>query len=212
MRETLITTLVFLLFAVVHSTCAADRVKRWNAGLFGQDFVQRYFRFMYMGLSVLTTAVCFIYIRSLPDVELLQLPPALAYLFRLIQIAAMVFILACFEVINFREFSGFTQVLRSREDTIAGTDIEGIRHSPIERRGPYLHIRHPMYAGAILVFLFSPDYSRNWLVVRALSILYLLYGTWIEEGRLLERYGAEYQSYINDVPRLIPRLQRRRSP
>ena len=212
MREVLTTVAVFTLFAAVHSTCAADRVKQWNAGLFGKTFVQKYFRILYMVLSLVTTISCFAWIRSLPDVELFRLPAALAYLFRLVQLGALAFILSCFEVINFREFSGFTQVLqRGTEGGGPKTDLEGIRHSPIERRGPYRYMRHPMYAGALLVFVFSPDYSRNWLIVRALVILYLFYGMWIEERRLVERYGEEYRSYQRDVPPLIPRIGRKQS-
>ncbi|MGW8322799.1 MAG: methyltransferase family protein [Thermodesulfobacteriota bacterium] len=206
MREVLITVAAFFLFAAVHSTCAADRVKQWNAGLFGKTFVQKYFRFLYMVLSLGTTLGCFAWIRSLPDVELFRLPTALAYFFRLIQLGALAFILSCFEVINFREFSGFTQVLHPETDEAQRRDLEGIRHRPIERKGPYRYMRHPMYAGALLIFVFSPDYSRNWLAVRVLAILYLFYGMWIEERRLVERYGEEYRSYQRDVPPLIPRI------
>jgi len=202
---------VLFLFAAVHSTCATDRVKHWNAAWFGAVFVRRYFRFLYMIVSLVTTAAVFGYIYLLPDRTLLRLPDTLAYACRLVQLGGLVFILSSFEVVNFREFSGFTQVTRGSSEQDPDTDIEGIRSAPIERRGPYALMRHPMYAGALVVLLFSPEFSRNWIVVRGLAILYMYYGTRIEERRLLERYGEEYRAYMRDVPRFIPRLKRRKS-
>lgn len=69
-------------------------------------------------------------------------------------------------------------------------------------------VRHPIYLGAILLYL--------GLILTTLSII--SFGIWIivvlfyvfissyEEKILLERFGDEYRDYMNYVPMLVPRF------
>lgn len=81
------------------------------------------------------------------------------------------------------------------------------------RRSLYARVRHPIYAGGILVFgglaLLRPTTSvalacamgAGWLVVQAL----------LEELDLVQRL-PEYREYMKQVPRFIPRLWGSRPP
>lgn len=72
------------------------------------------------------------------------------------------------------------------------------------------YIRHPLYAGTILItisyILFSPTTAT--FVSSACIFIYLAIGIRIEEKKLLEAFGDEYREYQRKVPMLIPRRLR----
>jgi len=73
--------------------------------------------------------------------------------------------------------------------------------------GPYRHVRHPSYSGALLEFLGLGIALGNWL-----SLVLLLVPTWwvfqrrmtIEERALSQALGIDYTDYIARTKRLIP--------
>jgi protein-S-isoprenylcysteine O-methyltransferase Ste14 len=84
-----------------------------------------------------------------------------------------------------------------------------VREPPeIIRKGVFGRVRHPLYFAAILLY---------WgLILFTLSILSFL--VWIviilfynfiakhEEGLLLDKFGIDYEEYMRQVPRWIPRI------
>lgn len=75
-------------------------------------------------------------------------------------------------------------------------------------RGLYAHVRHPIYAGGLLVFaglaLLRP--SVPWLLACALSAFFFVTQARLEEIDLLQRMPA-YRAYRKRVPGWLPRLQ-----
>jgi len=75
--------------------------------------------------------------------------------------------------------------------------------------GLYRYVRNPMYVGAILIVLAEAVYfSAIWLVLYAGGLWLLLHTFMIifEEPQLKQRFGADYERYLSEVPRWIPRL------
>ena len=69
-------------------------------------------------------------------------------------------------------------------------------------------IRHPIYAGIILItlgyFLFNPTLPT---VIACVSInLYLPIGIYLEERKLIALFGEEYIDYRKKVPAIIPNI------
>lgn len=89
-----------------------------------------------------------------------------------------------------------------------------VRNKVLTRQGPYARLRHPLYLGSLLIGIGLAVLAQHWLVwLAAFAALYLLFylpAMYIEELRLQSLFGAEYQEYMEEVPRLIPRLQRSR--
>lgn len=79
--------------------------------------------------------------------------------------------------------------------------------------GMYAYVRHPIYAGGILVlaglFLLKP--SLTVLIASAVVIAWALIQARLEEIDLMERM-PDYKVYMERVPRFIPRLRRRVKP
>jgi protein-S-isoprenylcysteine O-methyltransferase Ste14 len=74
--------------------------------------------------------------------------------------------------------------------------------------GPYLRMRNPLLAGAVLTAAGIALVARSW-VMAALAVvasvaahLWVVYG---EEPRLKIRFGRAYAEYIERVPRWLPR-------
>ncbi len=75
--------------------------------------------------------------------------------------------------------------------------------------GIYKYVRHPMYAAYLLWAIAQPLILHNWVagfsfLVVALPQYLLRVGD--EEKMMLDKFGDEYQEYMNRTGRLFPRL------
>ena len=88
-----------------------------------------------------------------------------------------------------------------------------VRNEVLTRDGPYRHIRHPLYLGSFLIGVglsILAQYPLAWLGFFVLLYIgFYLPAMYVEELRLQSLFGAEYQEYMEEVPRLLPRLGRR---
>ncbi len=100
------------------------------------------------------------------------------------------------------EFLGLTQ-LRERRPGLG--DLEPLRISALHR-----YVRHPWYALS-LVLLWTRDMSAARLVSALAITAYFVIGSWLEERKLLARFGAAYGQYMAKVPGLVPRPWRQLS-
>jgi len=80
------------------------------------------------------------------------------------------------------------------------------------KKGVFGIVRHPVYLGAILLYLgliiltMSGVSAIFWVVI----ILFYNYIAIYEEKILLKHFGVEYQEYMDEVPRWIPKIFKRK--
>jgi protein-S-isoprenylcysteine O-methyltransferase Ste14 len=83
-------------------------------------------------------------------------------------------------------------------------------HDVVVRHSIYGRIRHPIYSGAMIgfiaVILLKPTSSV--VIACALGVVWLVLQARCEEFDLLQR-SADYQEYMEQVPRFLPRIGRR---
>ena len=75
--------------------------------------------------------------------------------------------------------------------------------------GPYAHTRNPLYLGSILIAGGFALSARSWWIALAVAICFILIYVPViraEEGYLRSQF-AEYSSYEQQVPRLIPKIE-----
>lgn len=73
--------------------------------------------------------------------------------------------------------------------------------------GPYLKLRNPLYAGALLALLGGALWHGSAFGFVATAVAAVVAHAWvigIEETRLRRRFGAAYDEYMRRVPRWIP--------
>jgi protein-S-isoprenylcysteine O-methyltransferase Ste14 len=75
--------------------------------------------------------------------------------------------------------------------------------------GPYQSIRHPIYTAFILILSSPLLISANWLIGltwMGMTITEVASRIGFEESLMLEYFGDQYQEYMNQTGRLLPRL------
>jgi protein-S-isoprenylcysteine O-methyltransferase Ste14 len=76
-------------------------------------------------------------------------------------------------------------------------------------RGPYRHVRNPMITGVVAILLGEAAIAWSGWLLLWFAIFWAVQATVIqvwEEPHLTRRFGGEYVTYRQNVPRWIPRL------
>jgi protein-S-isoprenylcysteine O-methyltransferase Ste14 len=75
--------------------------------------------------------------------------------------------------------------------------------------GPYRFIRHPLYTFGTLSFLGGTLATANLLMLAgaAVGLLAIFMRTPIEECKLVEKFGGEYERYMARTGRYLPKLK-----
>jgi protein-S-isoprenylcysteine O-methyltransferase Ste14 len=95
-----------------------------------------------------------------------------------------------------------------RENSFTSATIEIADDQKVISTGPYAHVRHPMYAGSLVMLLGIPVALGSWWGLIALGIIAAaLVWRIVDEERFLVRRLAGYAAYKEKVRyRLIPHL------
>lgn len=104
---------------------------------------------------------------------------------------------------------------------ISHSDLFGLRQAwlqwkkipytslPFQQRGMYKLVRHPQMTGMIIAFWFTPDMTTSRLLFNVSMTLYILIGIHIEEKKLIQELGSDYQHYRQKIPMLFPKIHKK---
>ena len=83
------------------------------------------------------------------------------------------------------------------------------RDSSLFTSSPHRFARHPLYLAFLLGLIGVGLATANWfvLLVGLVPFGFIVARTRIEEAKLVERFGVEYQEYMLRVGRLFPRIR-----
>ena len=96
-----------------------------------------------------------------------------------------------------RRLLGFAQ-LRS------GGSVGLASRGKLESSGVLGVMRHPWYAGTLLLVWAARDLDLSALASNIVLTLYVVVGTLLEERKLVAEFGEEYCSYQRRVSMLVP--------
>ena len=93
-----------------------------------------------------------------------------------------------------------------KENTYTSSIIEVGAEQKVITTGPYAIVRHPMYSGAILMFLFTPmALGSYWAIPFAFGVIVVIVFRLLDEEKYLLKNLEGYKQYCNKVHnRLIP--------
>ncbi len=93
-----------------------------------------------------------------------------------------------------------------RENSFTSGTIQVEDEQKVVTTGPYSLVRHPMYAGAMLLMIFAPLGLGSWVAIPfVLPLILVIVARLGEEEKFLGANLAGYQEYRQKVPyRLVP--------
>jgi len=185
-------------FAAFHSLTVSEAYERRARRLLGDKTFDAYHRLAFTAYSAAAFSLLLFYLHFLPDRPLYRLEGTARLLFHAIQLGGFVFLL--WTPWDLKEFLGFRQWERSRR----GESLQPARNERLFTGKAYGLVRHPLYLGCSVILLFHPLQTRNGALSTAMIVLYFYVGTFLEERRLLRKFGDAYRDYQRNVPRFLP--------
>ncbi len=186
--------ILWVVYFSFHSLMARQWVKQYIYS--SLSISARWYRLVYSIFALLALPALLFYTMGLAEER--WFPPVAGTRFVSLVLASWgtIIIRLCFRNYNWKQFAGL-----EAEDGEEQLETEGLLK----------YVRHPMYAGTILVvtgfWLYVPTTAT--FIVCLLAIVYILVGIRLEERSLLEKFGADYCRYKKRVPMLIPFLRRK---
>lgn len=194
-------TFYFVIYGVVHSWLASISVKNWLRQRFGPA-TDRWYRLAYNIFAVITLLPMLPMMALLPGQTLYVVPSPWRWLMVAGQLLAILAVAISLLQTGALHFIGLSQLVE--ENPIQGDTLN--------LGGFYAWVRHPLYTFSLVFLWLTPAMTTNTLTVFILFTLYFYFGSIYEERRLVAKFGAAYQNYRQQVPRLIPLPGRRYQP
>ncbi len=194
--NTFILTTYFVLFGLLHSWLASLTVKRHVHTRLGSP-ARRGYRLLYNLIATVTLLPFFALQAGLPNPQLYVVPAPWRWLMVAGQLIAALAAAGTLWQTGLFHFLGLSQL----------TDPQPTENTPLNRRGFYRWVRHPLYFFGLLFIWLSPIMYLNQLIGYVLFSLYFYIGSIYEERKLVAEFGETYRRYQQEVPRLIPLLR-----
>lgn len=185
-------------FALLHSITADKRVKAWISQTFGKRFQHGWYRLLYNIVSVISLAPIFLYMATISE-TIYTVPGWLVPIFRILQIIGLIGAGISLLQIDWMRFIGLRQVMAY----FSGQALP-LADEPLKTDGMYGFVRHPLYLFSLMVLWFSPTLNNAGLFFNIATTLYFVFGSIIEERRMIDYYGDAYREYRKKVSWLIP--------
>jgi protein-S-isoprenylcysteine O-methyltransferase Ste14 len=196
-----ILTVYALIWASIHSLLASHAAKGWAKRTFGEN-TRRWYRLafnLFAGASLLPLLLLF---AALPDTVLYTIPSSWRWLSYAGQGISLFALLWTVLQTSPMHFAGLAQLL----------DREPADDGPLQLKGLYAYVRHPLYLFSIVLLWLMPVMTANRTAINVLASLYFVVGSVFEERKLLQQHGEAYAHYQRHVPRLVPRLRKYSPP
>lgn len=175
----------------LHSLLASNSVKKSFENLLGKFF--RFYRLFYSFISIVGLFLMLLLNGSIPSSQLITTGNITRYFSLMLATVGVLIIKAAFKQYSLGGFLGL------KNDSEEKIQSDGILN----------HIRHPLYSGTILLvigfWLFSPNITT--LISVGCIFIYLPIGIYLEEKKLISKYGEAYLDYKKKIPALIPKIK-----
>lgn len=199
MQEIITVLAAILLYGVFHSLLAAFGAKRFFKAFFGARAYYGLYPFLFNTVAVLT----FLPVTAIAAVNqgqtLWNISTPLNILFVAIQgVGLGGFALSVLQIDVLR-FLGIRQL-----QAWLNFDPLPLPPETMQRRGVYGLVRHPLYLFSLLFIWFIPVMSAGNFGLNLGITLYFIFGSLLEERKLLHIFGESYATYRREVAWLIP--------
>jgi protein-S-isoprenylcysteine O-methyltransferase Ste14 len=185
--------IILILFCVVHSLLAREFMKTYLSRIIKEEFV----RFAYVLVSVFTMGLVLYSWRPLGGI-VWHAEGMLLWGLSIFSFGCVLGGVYSIVTISYMDFLGlrpFTPSTWNRLEEQPG----------LSTKGPYAYCRHPMYLFFGLAGFSKPVMSYGDLEFLFIATIYVAIAIPFEEGNLRKELGSVYDTYILNVPKIIPR-------
>jgi protein-S-isoprenylcysteine O-methyltransferase Ste14 len=188
-------TALWILWCFLHSLMIAPAVTAHLKARLGDRF--RFYRLFFNIVALATFCPLALYSLQVKEVPILAWEGALAVVQYLLLASSLFLFLAGARRYSLSSFLGLVQI-RERASNRARSTRPGFATS-----GILDVIRHPWYAGALLL-IWARDIGPMTLSINLVLSLYLIIGAFLEERKLVLEFGDGYRQYQDRVSMLFP--------
>lgn len=190
-----------LVFALSHSLTADPKVKSWIQQRMGERAYQGWYRFLYNLVSVVVLAPIMLHI-WLSGKVIYSVPAEIETVFYVLQLIGSIGLVVSLLQIDVLRFAGIRQIIAYfRGDPLP------LPPEKLQTGGLYRLVRHPLYLFSLMSLWFISPMTDTMLIFNIAATLYFVFGSLIEERRMLRYFGDEYRAYQAQVAWLIPFLR-----
>ena len=192
-QSTLLLIILWCLYFVLHSVLASLRVKSYVADHWPS--LMPGYRLFFNSVAILLILPPLYIMFAYPGDTLWVWQGPWLYFANGLALLAVAGFIWSLRYYDGGEFSGLKQL---RGNTRTVEDQESFHISPLHR-----YVRHPWYALG-LVIIWTRDMNVAFLVTSIMLSGYFIYGSRLEERKLLQYHGEVYRRYREKVPALVP--------
>lgn len=189
--------LSWLSYYTLHSILADKEIKYKIEKRAGAAF--RYYRFLFNIQSLVLFGFLIYWQFSITSELLISKSSIVQIVGAGVLVFGTVVLTHAFFTVDLREFLGLEQYEQRK-------NYEAQGQSTLIRSGWYAYVRHPFYFGTVLMligaWLIIPSLAMLTLV--AATIVYLPFGIYLEERKLIQEFGDAYRRYRKEVKAVIP--------
>jgi protein-S-isoprenylcysteine O-methyltransferase Ste14 len=191
--------LALLAFGLLHSLLAAIGIKALFVTLMGQRGYLGLYRVFYNMVSGITLITILAWGAAQPGEVIWQLDGLARLVFFAIQGIGMIGLLVSLLQIDTLRFLGIRQALAY----FTGEPLP-LPPEQMSLGGVYALVRHPLYFFSLLVLWCLPTMHAATLGFNIGSTLYFVFGSLLEERKLVKQFGEPYVVYQQRVSWMIP--------
>ena len=191
----MVLALLWIAWCVLHSAMISLRVTGYLKRRLARGF--RFYRLAFNVVALATVTPIVLYERSIDTEWAFWWQGPVVVLQALLLTGAFLCFFAGAMHYDFSQFLGIRQI---RDGVSTGSLAES---GELNTTGILGVIRHPWYAGAIML-VWARGLTGATLITNIMLTVYLIVGTYLEERKLIVQYGDKYRSYQQKVPMFIP--------
>jgi len=191
--------LAMFIWAVIHSALAGQRAKGYIRRRFGERVYYGLYRIGYNSLAGLTLVPILLWIYLRPSNVVWMVSPSLTPFLLIIQAVGLIGLVISLIQIDLGRFLGLSQL-----SAFLKAQPLPLPEEPLQVGGLYGLVRHPLYLFSMLVLWPVSTMTDAILAFNILASLYFVFGSLLEEQRLVAAFGQPYVEYQQRIPWLIP--------
>lgn len=199
--DVFIIILLFSLFGIIHSVLASNELKQKLADKIGNKIA--FYRLFY-NLTSLFSFVIIYEISPKPDFMIYDLDYPFDIIIILLQLIPIGGLFWSVRQNDLKEFLGMNQIIRYFKNEYNYLELD--EKSVLRIDGAYKYSRHPIYLFSIIFLFLRPSMDLFYLTFAIILTVYLYIGSIYEERKLILKFGKDYIDYMEQVPRIFPKI------